>query len=36
MDLRETVCEGLDLIQLARNTIHWRGPVNIVTNLRVP
>jgi len=36
IDVKETGCEGVDWIHLARDNDQWRSPVNIVTNLHVP
>ena len=36
MDLRETVWDGIDLIDLAHDRDQWRALVNTVMNLRVP
>jgi hypothetical protein len=34
--LKETVCEGVDWIQLAQDRVYWRDLANTVTNFRVP
>jgi hypothetical protein len=34
MDLRETVCEGMDWIRLALDRIHWWALVNTVVDLK--
>jgi hypothetical protein len=36
MDLREIGWDGMDWIDLARDTDQWRALVNTVMNLRVP
>jgi hypothetical protein len=36
MDLREIGCNGVDLIDLAKEREQWRALVNTVMNLRVP
>jgi hypothetical protein len=36
MDLRETGWDGMDWIDLAQDTGHWRALVNTVMNLWVP
>jgi hypothetical protein len=36
IDLREIGWDGVDWIDLAQNTGHWRAIVNTVMNLRVP
>jgi hypothetical protein len=36
MELRETVCGGMDWIDLAQDRDQWRVLVNTVMNLQVP
>jgi hypothetical protein len=36
MDLRETVIDGANWIQLTQDRVQWRTCVNTVMNLRVP
>jgi hypothetical protein len=36
MDLRETVIDGANWIQLAQDRVQWQTCVNTVMNLRVP
>jgi hypothetical protein len=36
INLKETVCEGVDSVRLAQERGHWRVLVNTVMNLRVP
>jgi hypothetical protein len=36
MDLRETVWDGMDWIDLAQDMEQWRALVNTIMNLQVP
>jgi hypothetical protein len=36
MDLREIGWDGVDWVDLAEDSYHWRALVNTVMNLRVP